>query len=364
LYLDSPSSWKWVEATTTSLINVSPVPSDVENPVVIADYLQRVCDYHHLPGFRFIDGNLGQNFVSALDFYINNFQSPFISNPVVRQHFNTDLYSGPSGHNGVDIVHKLSGVNGDSTPFPVVAPYSGVVVDVGPDAFVETYKIERVFGSIDDIQPDWVKTCVVKKLTARACKNGVYIEVTRPDLNAPPINVFIMFSMTAYHLGLNNFSDYIRHDGWTGENYGLPSIDDIDKLLYNNEYNDLCGGPCNRPGSQIVVQYDTDGDNVAEISTTYLHTAEVTNPEWQNKCAAKSEQYPGFRSLHEMWSLVYNDSSCHVGTNQELGMAQNIGFSSAPHLHYTVYIDRNENGEFIPGDDETIDPLIARSMSR
>jgi hypothetical protein len=59
---------------------------------------------------------------------------------------------------------------------------------------------------------------------------------------------------------------------------------------------------------------------------------------------------------------VYNKTECQINQHDLLGTAQDLGFSSASHLHYTVYINRNDDGDF--DDDETIDPLISVHMLR
>jgi len=350
--LNPLSAWRWVQANLVPLINISPESTE--------EGKQRACDYYHLPAFRFVDGSVSSDFTSALDFYINNFQSP-IFNPVYGQHFNSDLYTGPTNHNGLDMVYKPSGVNGASQPFLADAPYSGVIVDVGPDAFVETYKVERTFGSIDEIQPPWVKNCVEQGTTFRRCRNGVYLQATRPDVNSPTVHIFIMFAMTAENLGID---DEKRHDNWGGGEYGLEDAAKRDELLYGFGYTDLCGGSCTGPGRQVVVQYDIDNDTIADIQTTYLHTSDVNNAAWQTECSARSSTHPGYAQPYEMWSIVRANPSCQVASGAQLGTAQFIGFASAPHLHYTVYIDRDGDGQFVREDDETVDPLIARNMLR
>jgi hypothetical protein len=344
--LSHPSEWLWIkqsDVTRLGMPNVS--PGDV-----LAQ--QRACDYDYLPSFYFPDANLSIDFLSAYWFYRQNFRSPiYNANPLT--HFNTDLYTGRGGHNGLDIVYKPNGINTASADFPVAASWNGVVVDVGPDAFVELYKVEQVFVNLEAIQPAWIKQCAANDQLGRACRGGVYLELTRPNPNGDEVRVFVMFAVTANALGLTN---EFRNDGWGGQGYGATQSELRDLLT---GYIDLCGGSCNGAGRQLIILYDIDSDNEPDIQTTYLHTGNPMNALWQTECSATASG-PAYLG----WNNTRDNVNCQVTGGQQIGVAQNIGFSSAPHLHYTVYIDRDGDGEFPSDDDETVDPLISVHMLR
>jgi hypothetical protein len=83
-----------------------------------------------------------------------------------------------------------------------------------------------------------------------------------------------------------------------------------------------------------------------------------TNPSWREDCSVF-----GHAPQVADWLALRQNPTCVLESGFEIGYARLIGFSSATHLHYTVYIDRDNDGilaETNPRD--FVDPLIARAM--
>lgn len=88
----------------------------------------------------------------------------------------------------------------------------------------------------------------------------------------------------------------------------------------------------------------------SRVTQTGRQTAVYSRQLWWEKTYAAS------------WERAKNKAECQIQPGTLLGQASSIGFSSGPHLHYTVYVDRNNNGAFET--DEVVDPMIAQNMVR
>jgi hypothetical protein len=145
-----------------------------------------------------------------------------------------------------------------------------------------------------------------------------------------------------------------------------------------DSYRNVCAEgtiqPCSGPGHQVVIQFDTDGTDVdstcsvmngfdcmPEIRIVYLHT-QADDPVWDTQCSIIASQ----SAQLDIWLQMRQRAECGREAGDPVGSAANLGFTSGPHLHYAVYIDRNGNAVFRPEDDfnETVDPLIAHQMRR
>jgi len=356
----STATWRWISSAVTTFREVNP---NLTN-----------CNYNVLPGYPVPTGNEDDNFARALNVYTNDFSSPV--NPTDRPYGRNSSPFQDTQHNGIDIVvRRVQG--GSSEPFTVVAPYNGVIVDAGPDGFVGTFKVEATFASIDQIQPQWVRDCVQntgERTSALICRPGTWIDVTRPDPNSTTVHVFLMYVRAAWSYGrsTDEYKLNVRNDGWLGQDYGL----DLDQAAEMGSfgYSSLCGGDlvsCNSPGQQLMIVYDIDGsdsgcavlpaDCVPEIRTVLLHTRYL-NPDWRTACSGS----PSMTGQADIYARSRQNPVCYVATGTVLGTASDIGYSSGPHLHYSVYVDQNSNGIFYAEDtfNEAIDPLIARAMTR
>jgi hypothetical protein len=81
---------------------------------------------------------------------------------------------------------------------------------------------------------------------------------------------------------------------------------------------------------------------------------------WNTECSARNSPQ------HTAWPSSRASSSCLVGSATILGEIVNIGFTNGgafgtEHLHYTVYIDWNDDGIFQGETRSLIDPLIGSS---
>lgn len=107
-------------------------------------------------------------------------------------------------------------------------------------------------------------------------------------------------------------------------------------------------------------------DCLPEIRVVYLHTAPF-QPAWDAECSDRGSSIGQL----QRYLLSRTNAICIVDPAdiqiRLIGTAQNIGFSSDAHLHYTVYIDRNGNGIF-PLEDtdrrELVDPLSSLALPR
>jgi len=67
----------------------------------------------------------------------------------------------------------------------------------------------------------------------------------------------------------------------------------------------------------------------------------------------------------DIWSRENLDQDCVVHSQQFLGTIDMIGFTTAPHLHYEVFVDRDtdEDGKHIFNRDiEAIDPVLSQDI--
>jgi hypothetical protein len=351
----NPRDWRWISSSTARLDALNPILSN--------------CDYNKLAAFNVPSGtdSASASYVSILDFYRNYFGSPV--NAADRPNaVNSTLYQG-RGHNGIDVtVHPGPGT--EAVPFTVVAPYDGVIMDAGPDGIAGTNKVEATFGSMDLIQPRWVYECIMAGGYGAGCPAGTWASAS---LNESGVRVLVMYARSVLDVYGRN-PHYIRHDGWDGRGFGLTNLGPVSVAsLITGGYQWLCGSEltqCNEPGRQVVIAYDINGLDTGcqnstdscypEIQAVFLHT-QYQNPAWNGICSGNlnGAQLSTFRGSMQ-------NEECRVTSGAIIGTAQDIGFSSAPHLHYSVYIDLNQTGTFPPEDslDESIDPLIARSMTR
>jgi hypothetical protein len=346
---------------------------------------RRACDYAVLAAFPFLDGTDGGSgqespqYKNALLYYMDHFAPPIL-NASYEWHFNSQLFGGH--HNGVDIVDRRPVADKLQAPFRVVAPHmNGVIVDAGPDAFIQTSKVRGHFANISQIQPKWLADCRTTfwsdqtRYTGSCGRDGLWVSVTPRDGGG--VDVFVMFAMTAHHM---NMPHEFRNDGWQASEAGLDS-DEVrltvqhpgyaSRIIDNVQYGTLCH-PCTltiegdpMPGRQIVVQYDVNGDTNANIEVVYLHVQ--PNPDyyesWNTECSVRNSP------RHTAWPSSRASSNCLVGSATILGEVVNIGFTNGSafgteHLHYTVYIDWNDDGIFLGEKLSLIDPLIATEMIR
>jgi hypothetical protein len=136
------------------------------------------------------------------------------------------------------------------------------------------------------------------------------------------------------------------------------------------EFDEICVGEfgcIDGPGRQIVIWYGGEGalQDQAMIQTVYYHVSVDELLQYQQLreiCSA---------SRNTTWNRVVENHPdydvCRVEAHDFLGQALKIGFADAPHLHYEVYIDRDNNGQFIRGDGnagDREDPLMAFSTIR
>lgn len=128
------------------------------------------------------------------------------------------------------------------------------------------------------------------------------------------------------------------------------------------------GGCSTGPGRRLIIWYDTHDDDSGqsrpEIATVYYHVAiDPTNYEQlKSRCSSsnRNETWNGFVSGDSTYAV------CLVQSQAYLGVAEQIGFSDAPHLHYEVYIDVDNNGQIdtSPSTSEREDPLMAFATIR
>ena len=144
-------------------------------------------------------------------------------------------------------------------------------------------------------------------------------------------------------------------------------------------FTSVCGvqGCAEGPGRQIVIWYDVANDegggpNRPEIQTIYYHVAVNELPiygQLRTLCST---------SRNTTWEQVViaqnpNYEVCAIRTASTtsgyfLGTARLLGFATAPHIHYEVYIDRGNDGQLDRPSGANLndleDPLMAFSTIR
>jgi len=116
------------------------------------------------------------------------------------------------------------------------------------------------------------------------------------------------------------------------------------------------------PGRQLIIWHNLDTNNLPHLQTVYEH---IDFPEiyetWKNNCSVSNSEMGRI----DIWSRENLDQDCVVHSQQFLGTIDMIGFTTAPHLHYEVFVDRDtdEDGKHIFNRDiEAIDPVLSQDI--
>jgi hypothetical protein len=335
-----------------------------------------------------------------LEIYINSFHAPIYRNEyydvsrdnekdVIYPAFRISQAFSKNWHDGVDItflpVDGLS--NRASVPFPVYAPYSGWVIETGPDGTGGTQYFTGVYKNF----PSWVKDAC--PLSTEPCyPNGYFTWFTynkpdpvptgqgTPTVTPEPLSVdtsvfTLMVAIPPLWLIDNRNIDPKQ------VNTNAPSPQNT---ITEREYNTLftlvseqklsigCGevfGCSEGPGRQLIIWYKVDDDPLPDIATVFYHVGielEQYNV-WQANCSVLAVSQDPNRLA--VWNTVASVGSiCEISQGQYLGIAGPFGFTTGEHVHYGVFIDPDNlntdvdnNNVFIesPNQTDDIDPLTA-----
>jgi hypothetical protein len=297
--------------------------------------------------------DIRQPYWTAVGFYANNFLAPISPTQFANEYgiFRNSVPYSRGGHTGVDLVYRPPDGMGNSISFEVHAQANGVVVDAGPDGITQAHQFERIYTGVTEPPGNrfagrpgtfyWTE-----QLSADSWKVTYYVAMTGdrdddPDNNGPER----------------------PNAGYNPDPFGI-TVTEYRGLIQDN-FSPVCtraAGCIDGPGRQIIIWYQVSGSTQPVLQTIYYHISVDELPQYQQLrqvCSA---------NRNTTWTNVViqnnaNYNVCRVTTGNFLGHARLIGFATAPHLHYEIFVDRDNNGQFErPAERE--DPLMAFSTIR
>ncbi|MCB9453325.1 MAG: hypothetical protein H6672_17985 [Anaerolineaceae bacterium] len=328
-----------------------------------------------------------QTYANALDAYSTQFLAPV--DPVVYENeytaFRVSQYF-EDEHNGMDITYKPPNGLGNSIEFSTNAPYGGVVVEAGPDGYSMRNILEKSFEDIPEViaiymaNPD--NHCVLSEVLNKGNFCGSYYPGAYAGIKViPTVNGFTVQHIfaSAWDQDLNPGNDSLEkpNNGWSPLS-GLDSVtyETLQRAGYvpasgcNGEYGCSIGG-----GRQLIIYHNTDSDTLPDIKTVYYHVnMEAGTPyysDWRSVCSVdnSSKRINIWNSIipaiwDQIWDAIANTpirnadpgNICWTHISEQVATAQLFGWTTGIHLHYTVYIDKNNDGDFT--NDELVDPVF------
>jgi hypothetical protein len=297
---------------------------------------------------RFRREGTSQVYWSAVGAYANTFSAPVNYTTDYAVYRNSYHYI-PGQHAGTDIVYRPPDGTGDSVPFSVYAQANGVIVDAGPDGITRVYQFERTYTGIT--QPPG------NRFVGSA---GVFYWAEQLSTDSWRETYYVAMIGSVDDDPANDDSERPNNDYFS---FGITQKDY--EGLIRDGFSQVCtrvAGCIDGPGRQVIIWYSLAGQNQLRLQTVYYHVS-----------VDELSAYQQLRSICSVnrdstWNAVFiqNDTDyevCRVNAGEFLGRALLIGFSNAPHLHYEIYVDRDNNGRFDkPGDRE--DALMAFATIR
>jgi hypothetical protein len=319
---------------------------------------------------------------TAVGVYANTFRAPVSSTQYNAEYalFRNSYHFTPNPeapHTGTDLVYGPPNGRGDATNFDVYAQGNGVIVDAGPDGVTRAYQLERDYGTPEEP----VLAAPANRYARRA---GVFYWTTPIPANSPnPYG----FHVTYYVAMIGSEDDDPQNDvperpnsGAYSRGFGITATEL--ELLHQEGFTQIserCNGEfgcIEGPGRQIVIWYEVaddepSGPNRPEFQTIYYHIAVDELPRYvQLKSLCSADR-------NATWAAVIAGNPaydiCRITTaftpdGSALGRTRQIGFADVPHLHYEIYVDRDNNGQFERASDDALndleDPLMAFATIR
>ncbi len=309
-----------------------------------------------------------QGYWTTVGAYANDFLAPISSVQYNNEYadFRNSYHYSPGDHEGTDLVYGPPNGTGSAIPFAVHAQADGVIVDAGPDGITKAYRFERNYCGETTVDGNRFPN-----------RSGVFYWTVPIDENqcgtteqGEPIEgikeIYFFAVMGNEDQTFTLESEKLRERPSTGYYpFGLRAVE-IDDLQRVRSFVNVCDDipdACvtNSPGRRLLIWYDVEDNgepNEPDIQTVYYHVAVDSAPkyeQWHSTCSSADR--------NATWSMVIieNDPEyviCNVAVGDYLGNASRIGFTTAAHLHYEVYIDRNFD-RTLHGADDREDPLMA-----
>lgn len=263
---------------------------------------------------------------------------------------------------------------GNSIPYEVYAQSNGIVVDAGPDGITHSYQYEKNYCGQMTVPGNQYPN-----------RGGVFYwtqpigaETCGTDASGQPITgireMYFVAVMGDEDVAILDEQRDAETPATGYYDFGL-SFQEQDELQRFFQFTNVCSsnpGVCvDQPGRRLIIWYDVanderdGGSNRPEIQTVYYHVAVDLIPQygdWRSLCSAD-------RNLTWTKTVTENDPNynvCEITTalstdGLQVGQARLIGFTTAPHLHYEVHIDRDNDGNFDGSPDfrDHEDPLMA-----
>jgi hypothetical protein len=319
----------------------------------------RACQDYALSRFHYSThaSQYPQEYWNAVGSYAHDFQAPISLTQYQNEYHlfrNSYPYINP-GHEGTDVVYRP---NGNSVPFMVYSQHTGVIVDAGPDGITRTLRYSRAYST--------------NNVPSNQFAGALGVFYWTQELGNGNTQVTYFFAVTG-----ENDPDADKEAQRPSQDYypfGLTQ-DEIDFKLKLSGFEADPG--CNHnagcslgPGQRVIIWYNTlDDDSGAtlrpEVATVYYHVAVDQIANYSN-----INTYCSRRIREETWNGAMggdpNYAICLIAGVQQLGEASHIGFADAPHLHYEVYVDYDNDGqiELAPPTNEREDPLMAFATIR
>lgn len=279
------------------------------------------------------------------------------------------------GHWALDVVFRPPDGRDnviESQPFPVYAPADGVIVDTGYDGITGT----DYFTGPYETFPSWITSACPAATSVKRCNpTGSYlVQFYQKDESNWQLLIALRYDTD---------NSETTDDNYVLNSTGLPPTGmlevgrDLTSLLDQVRAGSLTRCPdeygcSDGPGQQIVIWYETDdGDSSADIETAFLHVnmnaADFAT--WKDICSMHPN---GVRTRVQAYNDGLNDVRCQTASQQLLGEAQRIGFTTGTHLHYQMAldtIDADATGDMFtrpygnsaqPG--EWVDPVVSYDM--
>lgn len=317
---------------------------------------------------RFKREGTRQAYWNAVGAYANTFQAPVQYTSDYAVYRNSYPYI-PGQHEGADLVYRFPDGAGDSVPFEVHAQANGVIVDAGPDGITRAYQLEKDYCGQTTVPGNQY-----------VGRSGVFYWVT--TIGSEKCGTGITGMKEIYFIALTgkedgddevNDKDETPNNGVYPPSFGLLFNEFL--ALQGNGFVNVCTrnpvyGCVDGAGRQIIIWYDSVDDesgqpNRPEIQTVYYHVSVDELQQYQQLKTICSDN----RNTTWTKTIIENDNAynvCRILTGSFLGWARMIGFSTAPHLHYEVYVDRANDGGFDTPNraDDREDPLMAFATIR
>jgi hypothetical protein len=297
---------------------------------------------------------------STIGFLVDNFHAPIdpaLYNNEYHHFYLSDGYD-HDDHSGLDIVYR-PGSGATSTEFSAYAPYDGVVVDAGPSGITRRDILQKFFPGPE--QPP----------NAYAGRSGVYYDAdyeVRPEPEGEGWLVTYEFARTGFEDDDTNNNDSEEpHRGY----YPFGLLRDEYENLLQAGFQNLCSGDygCTQgPDRQMVIWHSADSDPHPDIQTVYHHIEVVSeNYEvWRTQCSNGGQRRQTWDNATIAGNPSYDTFGvCRVVSGvTQIGTARWIGYSTGTHLHFEVWVDRNDNGEFDKTPNENENPMMIPAMIR